>query len=68
METDRQKIDLHRLDMRFAATRVADPPAIERLARSIEQNGQIVACIAVASRSEAEIRRAGHQLRWEMKQ
>jgi ParB family transcriptional regulator, chromosome partitioning protein len=54
METDRQKIDLHRLDMRFAGTRVADPPAIERLARSIEQNGQIVACIAVASRSEAQ--------------
>jgi ParB family transcriptional regulator, chromosome partitioning protein len=41
-------LDLHRLDLRFAGARVAEPRAVERIARSIECGGQIVPCIAVA--------------------
>jgi ParB family transcriptional regulator, chromosome partitioning protein len=41
-------LDLHRLDLRFAGARVAEPRAVERIARSIESGGQIVPCIAVA--------------------
>jgi ParB family transcriptional regulator, chromosome partitioning protein len=40
-------LDLHRLDLRFAGARVAEPRAVERIARSIESCGQIVPCIAV---------------------
>jgi len=41
-------LDLHRLDLRFAGARLAEPRAVERIARSIECGGQIVPCIAVA--------------------
>ena len=41
-------LDLHRLDLRFAGARVAEPRAVERIARSIERGGQIVPCVAVA--------------------
>lgn len=41
------QVDLHRLQLRFAATRVREPRAIEHLARSIEQCGQLVPCIAL---------------------
>jgi ParB family transcriptional regulator, chromosome partitioning protein len=41
-------LDLHRLDLRFAGTRVTDQRAVERMTRSIERGGQIVPCIAVA--------------------
>src|SRR5215813_9513073 len=40
-------IDLHLLDLRFAGTRVVEPRVVERLARSIERDGQIVPCIVV---------------------
>ena len=40
------EIELHRLEQRFAATRVADATAVQRLARSIQDGGQQVACIA----------------------
>jgi ParB family chromosome partitioning protein len=39
--------DLHRLDLRSAALRMHQPRVIERLARSIEQNGQLVPVVAV---------------------
>lgn len=48
MDTARLELDLHRLELRFAACRLIEPRAVERLARSIEQCGQIVPCIAVA--------------------
>jgi ParB family transcriptional regulator, chromosome partitioning protein len=48
MNTQCLALDLHRLDLRFANARVAEPRAVERIARSIERGGQIVPCIAVA--------------------
>jgi ParB/RepB/Spo0J family partition protein len=41
------QIDLHRLELRFAETRLPEPRAIERLAQSIEQCGQLIPCVAV---------------------
>jgi len=41
-------LDLHRLDLRFAASRLLEPHAVARLAESIERCGQIVPCIVVA--------------------
>jgi len=41
------EVDLHRLELRFADSRLLEPRAIEALARSIEQSGQLIACIAV---------------------
>jgi len=40
-------VDLHRLELRFADTRLLEPRAVEALARSIERSGQLMACIAV---------------------
>ena len=34
--------DLHRLDLRFASLQMRQPRLVDRLARSIEQNGQLV--------------------------
>jgi ParB family transcriptional regulator, chromosome partitioning protein len=48
MNTHCLDLDLHRLDLRFAGARVAEPLAVERIARSIERGGQIVPCVAVA--------------------
>lgn len=48
MTTQWLDLDLHRLDLRFAAARAAEPRAVERIARSIEQDGQIVPCVVVA--------------------
>jgi ParB-like chromosome segregation protein Spo0J len=45
--TQTTEVDLHRLELRFAAARLIEPRAIEALARSIEQSGQLIACIAV---------------------
>jgi ParB family transcriptional regulator, chromosome partitioning protein len=41
-------LDLHRLDLRFAASRLVEPHAVARLAGSIERCGQVVPCIVVA--------------------
>jgi ParB family chromosome partitioning protein len=49
METSATQIDLHRLELRYAATRLVEPQAVERLARSIEQSGQLIPCIGVAA-------------------
>ena len=40
------QIDLHRLELRFANARITDGAAVRRLANSIDQDGQLVACIA----------------------
>lgn len=47
-------VELHRLQLRFADTRVRERRAIEALSRSIEGCGQLVACIAVSESSAAE--------------
>lgn len=41
-------LDLHRLDLRFAGSRLVEPHAVARLAEPIERCGQIVPCIVVA--------------------
>jgi ParB family chromosome partitioning protein len=41
-------LDLHRLDLRFADSRLVEPHAVARLAESIERCGQIVPCIVAA--------------------
>lgn len=51
---DRPDIDveLQRLQLRFAAARVNDELAVRRLIRSIDEYGQLVACIAVRDGAE----------------
>jgi ParB-like chromosome segregation protein Spo0J len=49
----RLDVDLHLLELRFAGARLIEPQAVERLARSIERDGQIVPCIVVGSNSSA---------------
>lgn len=46
------EVDLHRLDLRFADTRLLEPRALAALARSIEQCGQLIACSAVGAPGE----------------
>ena len=41
------EVDLHRIELRFADARLLEPRAVDALARSIEQSGQLIACIAV---------------------
>ena len=48
-------LDLHRLELRYAALRLLDAPAITRLAHSIAANGQLVPCIAVAGEGDVFI-------------
>jgi ParB family chromosome partitioning protein len=48
MDSQHLDLDLHRLDLRFAESRLVEPRAVERLARSIERCGQIVPCVVVA--------------------
>ncbi len=47
-DTQTLESDLHRLDLRFASLRMRQPRLVDRLARSIEQNGQLVPVVAVA--------------------
>ena len=49
MDCDRFELDLHRLDLRFAGSRLVEPRAVARMAQSIERCGQIVPCIVVAA-------------------
>lgn len=49
-----QDVDLHRLELRFAHVRRCEPPALERLARSLERCGQLTACIVVADAASAQ--------------
>ena len=48
MDSHHLEVDLHQLDLRFAASRLVDPQAVARIAQSIERCGQIVPCIVVA--------------------
>jgi ParB-like chromosome segregation protein Spo0J len=47
MDTISREIDLHRLDLRYAATRVADAGASRQLRASLERCGQLVPCVVV---------------------
>jgi ParB family chromosome partitioning protein len=49
MSHDRIELDLHRLELRFADSRLVEPRAVARLAESIERCGQIVPCIVVGA-------------------
>jgi ParB-like chromosome segregation protein Spo0J len=49
MPHDRIELDLHRLELRFADSRLVEPQAVARLVQSIERCGQIVPCIVVAT-------------------
>jgi ParB family transcriptional regulator, chromosome partitioning protein len=42
-----RELDLHRLELRFDATRVAEPQAVQRIAVSLERCGQLVPCVVV---------------------
>ena len=48
MDSQRLELDLHRLELRFAGSRLVEPRAVARIAHSIERCGQIVPCIVVA--------------------
>jgi ParB-like chromosome segregation protein Spo0J len=61
MNTQWLDLDLHRLDLRFAGARVAEPRAVERIARSIERGGQIVPCVVVAD-PPVEVVQGGQRL------
>ena len=54
MDCDRFELDLHRLDLRFAGSRLVEPRAVARMAQSIERCGQIVPCIVVAAPGYAD--------------
>jgi ParB/RepB/Spo0J family partition protein len=47
MDSHRLELDLHRLDLRFAGSRLVEPQAVARIAQSIERCGQVVPCIVV---------------------
>jgi ParB-like chromosome segregation protein Spo0J len=49
MPRDRIELDLHRLELRFADSRLVEPRAVARLAESIERCGQIEPCVVVAA-------------------
>jgi ParB family transcriptional regulator, chromosome partitioning protein len=49
MDAARFEVDLHLLELRFAGARLIEPQAVEKLARSIERDGQIVPLIVVGS-------------------
>src|SRR5215472_10993931 len=49
-----RELDLHCLELRFAATRIAEPQAVQRIAASIERCGQLVPCVVVNDPCPAE--------------
>ena len=52
MDAARFDVDLHLLELRFAGARLIEPQAVEKLARSIERDGQIVPCIVAATSAD----------------
>jgi hypothetical protein len=53
MDSQHLELDLHCLELRFAGSRLVEPRAVERIARSIERCGQIVPCVVVAVSADA---------------
>ncbi|HKF98158.1 MAG TPA: ParB/RepB/Spo0J family partition protein [Steroidobacteraceae bacterium] len=54
MDVARLEVDLHLLELRFTGARLIEPQSVERLARSIERDGQIVPLIVVGSLGSSE--------------
>jgi ParB-like chromosome segregation protein Spo0J len=50
-----KQVDLHRLELRFEATRIIDTAAVQRLADSMQDSGQLVACIAAADQDSGTL-------------
>jgi ParB-like chromosome segregation protein Spo0J len=50
-----REVELRRLQLRFAATRVDDGRAVARLVQSIDACGQLVACIAVGGPERTDV-------------
>ena len=49
------QVDLHRLSLDFAATRIANVPAVRQLADSIRECGQLVPCIATGNQENGPL-------------
>ena len=49
------QVDLHRMELRFEDTRIVDAPAVQRLTNSIQERGQMVACITAAEQPEGSM-------------
>jgi ParB family chromosome partitioning protein len=49
------ELELHRLELRFAATRIVDAAAVQRLANSIQEYGQLVECVAAGEPEDARL-------------
>jgi len=50
-----KQVDSHRLELRFEATRIIDTGAVQRLANSIQEHGQLVPCIAAADQDSGAL-------------
>ena len=50
-----REVELHHLELRFAATRVDDERAVQRLVQSIDACGQLIACIAVGEPERTDV-------------
>jgi ParB/RepB/Spo0J family partition protein len=61
MDVARLEVDLHLLELRFAGARLIEPQAVEKLARSIERDGQIVPCVVVSG-SSSNVESAGRMV------
>jgi ParB family transcriptional regulator, chromosome partitioning protein len=62
MDAARLDVDLHLLELRFAGARLIEPQAVEKLARSIERDGQIVPLIVVGGSPSSSDAKDGEQL------
>jgi len=62
MDAARLEVDLHLLELRFAGARLIEPQAVEKLARSIERDGQIVPCVVVAGAPDSSDANGGERL------
>src|SRR5215467_3212104 len=62
MSAARLDVDLHVLELRFASARLIEPQAVEKLARSIERDGQIVPCVVVRASPGSSDAKDGERL------
>src|SRR5215831_3871601 len=62
MDAARLEVDLHLLELRFAGVRLIEPQAVDKLARSIERDGQIVPCVVVRASPDSSEAKDGERL------
>jgi len=62
MDVARLNVDLHLLELRFVGARLIEPQAVEKLARSIERDGQIVPCVVVRASPDSWDAKDGERL------